>query len=68
MARNTNVANGAMNAQIVRTRKEHRCLYCNKALKKGIRAKTYYINGLGRQHFCLTHHRDDVVLAILDLL
>jgi hypothetical protein len=67
MRRVPNVVKGAMNAQIVRNRKDHSCLFCGKGLRKGIRSRTYYINGLGREHFCMTHNRDEVVIAILDL-
>jgi len=68
MARTPNIAKGARNAQIVKTRKEHECLFCGKTLKKGIRSRVYYINGLGYEYFCLSHHRDDIVCAVLDLL
>lgn len=62
-----NVAKGAMNAKIVKARKDHSCLFCGNLLRKGIRMRVYYVNGLGCEHFCLAHHRDDVVIAILDL-
>ena len=63
-----NVSKGAVNARIVRTRGEYACLYCGKVIKKGIRAKVYYINGLGREYFHLCHHTEDIILELWELL
>lgn len=56
------------NARIVRTRSERKCLYCGKPIAKGVKAKVYYINGLGREYFCRGHRKEDIVLSIWDLL
>lgn len=56
------------NAKIVKTRKNHVCLLCNRAIKKGVRAKTYYIKGLGAEYFCTFHRKEDIVLEVWDLL
>lgn len=63
-----NIMKGAQNAKIVRIRNDRRCLYCDKFLKKGIRARVYYINGLGPEYFCFQHHRDDIISAVMNLI
>ena len=54
--------------RIVRTRQEHDCLLCGSKIRKSVKAKVYPVPGLGRQWFHLTHHSEDIILNVWDLV
>jgi hypothetical protein len=57
-----------VNARLVRTRREHSCICCDRPILKGQRAKVFYVNGLGRVLAHLRHRTEDLVLQLWSLV
>lgn len=68
MARKTpNLTKGKRRANHVPTRRTHECFVCGFTIPKGVKAKEYYINGLGRV-LCHPKHTWEEIQASLDAL